>query len=807
MRKRIVSLITVFAIIVLALSGSVLSLAESGIEQSNSAVQENVENVEEDSFMEDFISDIPSVPAENTESESSGHDDAFSDTGAYEQGAESYESEEDPEYTYSEDDSNYIDTEIQEPAEVENFDDEEVYTPEDEEPGTNRAEEVPDSVEILTINEENVDQFLAEDEESMELLDEMEDGETIAFAALDEPYLPEEQQISTFAARSSEDEIALFAVSPNQYKFQTGQRIYCDEVWTKANDVSGNGTRVATSYRTITYINYNGDEKKSVIYCLNASKADPPSGTIEDETMVAITNANLKKILYYGYGGPGDITETFDPTCSHIDWSKDENRFIFTHLALSKIYSGDVGKATTAEVEHVGLNKFINKLTSMDLPSHTSTKLKSTNKSNETVTTDNLQTNLILYTKKPSSHTYIWDDYNNGFYVTRVIEVVDKSLDSNGISISRKSTDNWQLLYWTSEEDYQSRGISNPRVGGKEDTVKLKAGARFRVIFPATSLKDKSATFQMLAKPISFILMDTSKQFNGDLQDFGACVFQGEPGEVKLTMYVQPQGSLLLTKKDSKTGSLIKGAEYELRAAENLRSGGYQVYAANTVIAKGTTNDKGIIRFNALIPGKYTVKEKTAPDGYKLDTKTYNVTVTANKTDSNAAEKEVLIQEEPAPDDITAKLTITKKIQQNEIIWAHGNPCFQFLVAGTDTNGKERSYSLTLEFEQGSYSVDADGWAALSGTITNMPAGKYEVNELPTLRYYLSSIQKDSGNVTISNKNSPQFGLNPSSIASANVILNQESPQAKLTFYNKKQRFDDYSHTSHVRNEIPIGTN
>ena len=51
-----------------------------------------------------------------------------------------------------------------------------------------------------------------------------------------------------------------------------------------------------------------------------------------------------------------------------IDWSKWQNRYVFTHIALSKVYFNDCGYATAAEVEHTGINRLIDKIQTLTIP-------------------------------------------------------------------------------------------------------------------------------------------------------------------------------------------------------------------------------------------------------------------------------------------------------------------------------------------------------------------------------------------------------------------------------------------------------
>lgn len=507
--------------------------------------------------------------------------------------------------------------------------------PETEEPET-----------MFFLDESQAEHLTAADEASEELIQEIEEGNVIGLVSVAEPPVTQDADI---LVETMSSEVMAAALEPDYYYIKNGTRIYCDEVWTAANDyIGGNSTRMATVYRLITYVDSEGVSRKAPIYCLNAMKGSIGDGVIESEAVKALSSTTLRKILYYGYGGPGDICSTYDPSCSHIDWTKWQNRFVFTHVALSKTYSSDVGGATAAELEHVGINRFLTKIQSMPVPSHNNTKLTTPNKANETVTGTSLNSYLVLHSKRAASATYLKDTFQNGYYISRLIAVSDSSAASNGISVTRKSSDQWQLLYWTSADDYKERGESDPRVGPDSGTVNLKAGGRMRFVFPKSMISSRTFTFSMLLKPVSFLLVDTSEQFNSTAyQDYGAYAYQGTQGTLRLTLESQPQGTLLLTKKDSRTSGGVADAVYGLYAAEDLYSGNVLVYKKDTKVLSGTTNSSGQIRFSALIPGKYYVKETTSPESYLKDSTSHSVTVRANVTDSSKTEASLTVKDTP----------------------------------------------------------------------------------------------------------------------------------------------------------------
>ena len=76
-----------------------------------------------------------------------------------------------------------------------------------------------------------------------------------------------------------------------------------------------------------------------IAYCLESQKEFAQS-----RQLCAVYSGkqppDLEKALYYGYGGPGDISAVFYPDCS------DNERYVLTHIAASYFYTGSYSEAT-----------------------------------------------------------------------------------------------------------------------------------------------------------------------------------------------------------------------------------------------------------------------------------------------------------------------------------------------------------------------------------------------------------------------------------------------------------------------------
>ncbi|HDX9670782.1 TPA: choice-of-anchor A family protein [Bacillus cereus] len=151
---------------------------------------------------------------------------------------------------------------------------------------------------------------------------------------------------------------------------------------------------------------------------------------------------------------------------------------------------------------------------------------------------------------------------------------------------------------------------------------------------------------------------------------------------------VKALGSLQVVKKDAESKNVLKGAEFRLKNENGQIVGGAK-----------TTNKDGVVTFENLVPGKYTLEETKAPEGYKAIEVTVEVNVVANKV----AKREVL--NEKMKEEITGQLEITK-VDANDTgktlagavfeIWKDGS---KIDTLTTNKNGK----AISKKLEPGDY--------------------------------------------------------------------------------------------------------
>ncbi|PEK20757.1 SpaA isopeptide-forming pilin-related protein [Bacillus wiedmannii] len=143
-------------------------------------------------------------------------------------------------------------------------------------------------------------------------------------------------------------------------------------------------------------------------------------------------------------------------------------------------------------------------------------------------------------------------------------------------------------------------------------------------------------------------------------------------------------GSLQVIKKDAESGKVLEGAEFKLKNE-----------TGQVVGEAKTTNKDGIVKFENLVPGKYTLEETKAPEGYKAIEVTVEVNVVANEV----AKREVL--NEKVKEEITGQLEITK-VDANDTGKTLAGAVFEIWKDGTKidtltTNKNGKAISKKLE--------------------------------------------------------------------------------------------------------------
>lgn len=141
------------------------------------------------------------------------------------------------------------------------------------------------------------------------------------------------------------------------------------------------------------------------------------------------------------------------------------------------------------------------------------------------------------------------------------------------------------------------------------DTIRVtSSSSRFAVSMESISSDDEEAYFLVGIPSVAIQKIMVPLYGSPYALQSASVTFELSTGEIKVT-------------KKSSDGILLKGAVFEL-----LSSGG-------SVLATKTTGSDGVVLFADLTPGTYTVREKSAPEGYALSASSSSgVTVAAGTT-------------------------------------------------------------------------------------------------------------------------------------------------------------------------------
>ncbi len=313
-----------------------------------------------------------------------------------------------------------------------------------------------------------------------------------------------------------------------------------------------------------------------VAYCIESNKSSPPSA--DYVANIYESNLNLQKVLYYGYGGPGDLTGTY---LKQYDASV---RYILTHLAASYAYAGESVAFTgcyESGIQKYGVREYISYLFGQDAPPTAAISLSPTT-------------------------TKAYED--GGVQRTEVFKLTG-------------DTRNYVTLTLPDNVTYHSGSTT------KTGSVKIYGGTSFYFSAPMTVTGTwKSGTLSgQIGSQWKTLVVSTG---NGD-QDIGYGDFYEEAnGSVNFTVTWMELAKVKVTKKDDATGVNLAGAVFGIYSDKGC---------TNLITKMPETDAQGTTEVQ--IPKTQStvyLKEISVPQGYKLNTSSFNVALVAGETTSVA---------------------------------------------------------------------------------------------------------------------------------------------------------------------------
>ena len=355
------------------------------------------------------------------------------------------------------------------------------------------------------------------------------------------------------------------------------------------------GRKIASLKQWSTYsCTYNGQWS----YCLESSKKTPSAGNYT--ASVIENNSMVRKLLYYGYGGPAawdvfspdhDLKTAVCPDDSYL--TNDDVKYLLTHIFLSGAYSGD-------------WNGFSEELFNKAFGGSYGTNLMNIYRGVEQLPDPGNGASFSTGGTATFVATY---DQNNGLQVTNTVtfnansnETVQLPLQSN-VTIHIVGNDKTQTggtaTVWGGQSFYLSAPLENSPTDYTSGTLNSSAKGKFC----ALAIRDGNST----------------SQTHGSW-------YQESVDSLKYSVNWIGYGYVALNKKSARTDLTNNNGLYSLQGAR------YGIYENNNLVQELTTDSNGYAKSSLLHEGNYTVKEISASQGYKVDVTSYSVSIIRGQT-------------------------------------------------------------------------------------------------------------------------------------------------------------------------------
>ena len=451
----------------------------------------------------------------------------------------------------------------------------------------------------------------------------------------------------------------------------------------------------------------------SLAYCLEASKETPPQG--QYAPYVIEHNEALLKVLYYGYGRPGDVFKDDQVT-------NDTTKYLYTHIMASYAYSGDLYGGNDwddLEAHGVGLKARYDQIQSMPVPTKTfnltnnnvqayfedgvqRTENITLNTSSEVTVSIPLQSGVELHnlTKGTVNSGTVSINGGDTFYLSAPLQKME---DYSSGELAGNNLTMFAPLAISAGGNYQTEGtlsiISDPRtlslnvkwmdVGDFElrktnDTGKLIDGSEFSLKHTTLDFEKKlvvkDGKLSMSGLPVGEYLLTETKVPDGHAvlqKTFQVTINKDQTTEQIVVNKLRPTGTLEINKSlEASNENAVNKADYDLTKVQFKITANQDIYdgvsleklyskgdAVTVGSGKGSNEDTvRLINGNELGNGIYSCDTNGKLSLSGLPMGTYNVEETACP-DGFVLDKEVKTVQFAQQDFVT--LTYTSSLNIN----------------------------------------------------------------------------------------------------------------------------------------------
>lgn len=298
-------------------------------------------------------------------------------------------------------------------------------------------------------------------------------------------------------------------------------------------------------------------------------------------------------------------------------------------------------------------------------------------------------------------------------------------------------------------------------------------------LITVTDLPWASYYFKEKSPPKGYTISDAKIEFVIDR-------FTAEAANVYHVVDEQQLTNVVLKKVSSKDKTVgLEGAVFSLFNTDTLA-----LYGENYV-----TDKNGYLTVENLPWGNYFFMETKAPEGYTINSDRLYFSL-----NSTTAGKNIELVAENDPE--VCEITVTKKINANDIYWEHGSPIFTFTLKSLSDPSVTYNRIITFDKDYVDSHTDENGYVEKNATFSNLIHDEYVLVENNTIRYDIIDITTPEDGTGTIYKNGD--GTELSTIYGDCVLFDLTNDKTgTATFTNQKTDWGRASDTAAVVNLIP----